>query len=151
MNIFKSSCLVAVMVLTIVGGSSLAYAKDCHDMGGTAVAQALNENEFAIATEGNLNGGGYAKVHTAPEKVDENHSKMTLSHYFVTSAGSYIYTNDVLILTQLSKDLYFGETTYEVGKSGGEFEGMRGAFTSTGLFDFAAGTVVVKFKGKICR
>ncbi len=76
---------------------------------------------------------------------------MKLSHYFITPGGSYVYTNDVVMLTQLSDTRYYGETTYDVVASGGEFEGMRGSFKSAGVFDFAAGTVVVRFEGKICK
>ncbi len=38
----KSFIAVAFMVIAIAGSSTLAFGKECHDMGGTATAQALS-------------------------------------------------------------------------------------------------------------
>jgi len=151
MYTFKSLIAVALMMLTIAGGSTLAFGKECHDMGGTAMAQALSETEFVVATEGDFGGGGYAKVLTKPEKINDTQSKMGLRHYFITPGGSYVFTQDQVVLTHLKGERFYGETVYDVVASGGEFEGMRGSFKSAGVFDFTAGTVVVRFEGEICR
>lgn len=151
MYTFKSLVVLALMVLTIAGGSTIAFGKDCLDMGGTANARALSETEFVVATSGDFGGGSYAKVLTKPEKINDTQSKIRLRHYFVTPGGSYVFTDDVNILTHIKGERFYGETTYDVVDSGGEFEGMRGSFNSAGIFDFGAGTVVVRFEGEICR
>lgn len=151
MYTLKSIIAVAFMVLIIAGSSTLAFGKDCHDMGGTANARALSDTEFVVATSGDFGGGSYAKVLTKPEKINDKQSKIRLRHYFITPGGSYVFTDDVNVLTLITGERYYGETTYDVVDSGGEFEGMRGSFKSAGVFDFAAGTVVVRFEGKICR
>ena len=150
MYTLKSIIAVAFMVLTIAGSSTLAFGKDCLYVGGTANARALSETEFAFAATGDFDGGGYALI-AKSEKINDKQSKNELRHYFATKDGSYIFTQDQNVLTHLSDKRFYGETTYNVVDSGGQFEGMRGSFNSQGVFDFAAGTVVVRFEGKICR
>lgn len=128
----------------------IAQAQECKDMGGTANTRTFTENKFVVAMTGDFDGGVYAEI-VRSEPVSKTELNNELRHYFATKDGSYIYTQDRNVVTQIKDSRYYGETTYNVVEAGGDFEGYNGSFKSWGVFDFEQGTGVLRFEGKICK
>lgn len=122
---------------------------DCRSMGGTANIRNMSPTEFVVAMSGDFEGGAFARSLAVPEEAN-GWITYQLEHYFTADDGSWIRTRDVGRHRQVEGDRHYGETTYRVVDSGGDFAGLRGEMRSWGAFDYGRGDGVLRFEGELC-
>lgn len=119
-------------------------------MGGTATFDFVEPiNGYVVAMSGDFDGGVYARVVGEP-RVEGNKTYLNLEHYFIRTDGSMIYTHDKGVLTSVEgEQRLLAAATYDVVKTTGAFEGMKGQFRSWGSIDPTTGQGVLRFWGTI--
>ena len=119
-------------------------------MGGTAIFDYVEAIDgYTVAMTGDFNGGAYARAAGEP-RVEGNKIYRDLQHFFQRQDGSTIHTQDHSVLTVVEGDeRLLAETTYNVVKATGAFEGMTGQFKSWGAVDPTTGRGILRFSGVI--
>lgn len=119
-------------------------------MGGTATFDFVEAiNGYVVAMSGDFDGGVFARVVGEP-RVEGNKTYLDMEHYFLRKDGSMIQTRDQGVLTAVEgEQRLLGATTYNVVKTTGAFEGMKGQFRSWGSVDPTTGQGVLRFWGVI--
>ena len=143
-------------VFSIILLSTPSYGTDvaeneCRVLGGTGMADAIDENHFVASLSGGLGGGARATV-TAQSET-ETGLVLGMEHHFFTDEGGLLHTKDKATLTAVpgKANFYMLEISYEILESSGAFEGYQGEFRSAGLFNSETGKVVLRYTGQICK
>lgn len=131
-------------------GAHAAHA-ECIAIGGTGMANALDESNLVASLSGALSGGAHARI--TAQKETATGLSLDLEHYFFTAEGGMLHTADVATLTAIpgKHKTYMLEIAYDVLESSGAFTGYKGHFRSFGLFDIGTGKAVVRYSGELCQ
>lgn len=146
MSIF-STTLTALLTMA----APATAPAQCIDLGGTGLANAINDTGFVASLDGRLSGGARASV--AGQRQTAAGLELDMRHFFFTDEGGLLETQDVATLTEIPArpGKFMLEIHYTIQKASGTFDGYSGEFKSRGLINFDEGSVVLKYSGKICR
>jgi hypothetical protein len=119
-------------------------------MGGTATFDYAEPiGGYVVAMSGDFDGGVFARAIGEP-RVEGERTHLDLEHFFMRKDGSTIQTRDKSVLTTVpGAERVLAETTYQVVRATGAFEGMTGGFKSWGAIESVSGKGVLRFWGEI--
>lgn len=142
--------LLAILFWGSGAGAQTAHA-ECLAIGGTGLANAIDENNLVASLSGALSGGARARIKA--QKETPTGLSLDLEHYFFTAEGGMLHTADTATLTAIAgkHKTYMLEIAYAVRESSGAFVGYKGHFQSVGLFDMGVGKVVLRYSGELCK
>lgn len=137
----------------VIGDHSSAQAAEqvCIDLGGTGLANAVDDTHLIASLSGSFAGGARAEI--LASKVTETGLSMHMEHYFFNDKGGLLRTNDIATLTAVPgrDNVHMLEINYEIMASSGSYDDYEGRFQSFGLIDLDKGQVVLRYQGKICK
>lgn len=142
--------MLSVLLLTTLCSNSFASAKQCREIGGMGLAEAIDETNLVAALSGDMTG---AHAQILGQTKTSTGLILDMEHYFINGSNGLIRTRDKATLTAVpGKDqTYMLEIVYKVMDSHGTYEGYRGGFNSFGLIKLAKGEVILRYKGEICK
>ena len=146
----KNNMKKMMLAVSLLMGASSAYAGQCMEIGGTAMANSVSETRLVAALTGSFSGAS-AEI-LKQTKIDTG-LVLDLEHYFVNGKGGMIQTRDKGTLTEIvgKKGIYMLEIDYDIVKSQGALEGYKGSFKSYGLIDLNKGKVALRYEGELCK
>ena len=149
-NIF-TKLILSVLVLTTLTISVQAADKQPIIIGGSALANAIDETNLVGALTGTFQGGARAAV--LGETKTENGLILHMEHYFLNELGGLIRTKDKAVLTNVADNpgIYMIEINYEIQQATGAYADYTGEFHSRGLYDANTGIVVLRYDGTIYK
>lgn len=149
-NIYPRT-LIALSLLFTGSVGAQAAEPQCLVLGGSAIAQAISKTSLIASLSGSFAGGARAEIR-AETKTDTG-MVLEMEHHFYNSTGGLLNTKDKAILTTVEgrENIYMLEIRYEIDNASGSYEGYNGDFNSYGLIDLNQGTVVLRYKGEICK
>ena len=126
------------------------HAKQCVPIGGTALANGVNETSFVAALSGDMTG---ARAEVTKQVKTESGLLLDMEHFFVNDKGGMLQTKDKAILTKVvgKKGTYMIEIDYKVVNAFGTLEGYTGSFSSYGVIKLNEGKVILRYQGKLCK
>lgn len=150
MKKLSANIFTAMLLLTGSVGAQ-ATSNVCKQIGGMAMADAIDETNLVAALSGELGGGARASI--TAQKETATGLALDMEHYFINNKGGFLRTRDKATLTAIpGKDkTYMLEMVYDVIEASGTYAGYKGRFESYGLINLAAGKVVLRYKGEICK
>lgn len=150
MKQLSGAVLSAILFSASSVGAQAAHP-ECIAIGGTGMANAIDESNLVASLSGTLSGGARARIKA--EKKTATGLSLDLEHYFFTAEGGMLHTADTATLTAIpgKHKTYMTEIAYDVLESSGAFASYKGHFKSFGLFDIGAGKAVVRYSGELCK
>ncbi|MFA5985110.1 MAG: hypothetical protein WC782_13935 [Methylococcaceae bacterium] len=147
LNKFLTVYSSLLVVLTL---NAQANENTCIAIGGTFLAESIDENNRLLAATGNFTS---AHVLVIEKKKTETGLNLSTQHMFVDGKGGVIKTQDSLVLTAVpGKDqAYMVEATYNVVESKGTFAGYKGQFNSFGLAKLGEIKAILHYSGRLCQ
>ena len=142
---------ILLLAAVVLGGAQSAKAEDvCLDVGGLALAEALDETNLVAAFAGDFSS---ASARIVGERETATGLVLDMQHHFLSDRNGLLKTQDKAVLTRVSgkESVYMLEIEYNIVNATGVFEGYRGTFRSYGLFKHGEGEVVLRYEGQICR
>ena len=120
-------------------------------IGGTALANVIDETRLVGALTGTFQGGARAEI--TKQEETEYGLLLDLEHYFYNDIGGLLHTKDEAKLTRVEgqSNVYMLEIIYQIQDASGAYEGYTGSFQSAGLIDLNIGKVVLRYNGKISK
>lgn len=142
--------MLSAIMLTTLSQNSFASVKQCREIGGMGLAEAINETYLVAALSGDMT-GAYAAI--LGQTKTSTGLVLDMEHYFINDSNGQLRTRDKATLTAVpGKDqIYMLEIAYQVTDSRGTYEGYRGNFNSFGLIKLAKGEVILRYQGEICK
>ena len=145
--------LKSIFLTTILGSLSVnAYSADkqCMPIGGTGLAEAIDETHLVAALSGDMTG---ATAEITGQIKTETGLILDMEHHFMSNKNGLLKTKDKATLTAVpGKDqTYMLEINYTVVDSKGIYTDYRGEFHSFGLIKLGKGQVILRYKGEICK
>ena len=142
---------VSFLLGTSTMSAQAAVTNECKFIGGTGMANAINETNLVASLTGALAGGARAEI-TAQEETKTGLS-LDMEHYFFNDKGGLLRTSDKATLTRIpgKPGTYMLEIAYEVVEANGAYAGYKGQFNSHGLINLETGKVVLRYAGDICK
>lgn len=142
--------LLSSALLAAVSFNAQAVDNQCMPIGGTALAEAIDETHL-VATMSGAFASANAKI--VDQKKTETGLILGLEHVFLSQKGGVLRTKDTAVLTAVPgrDQVYLIEFTYNVVESRGEFAGYKGKFNSFGTIKLGEGKVVVRYSGELCK
>ncbi len=147
----KSFTSILIPFVAFLGSVQPAQAEDaCLDVGGLALAEALDETSLVAAIAGDFTS---ASARIVGEHETTTGLVLDMQHHFLSDRNGLLKTQDKAVLTRVSgkESTYMLEIEYNIVNATGVFEGYRGTFRSYGLFKHNEGEVVLRYEGEICR
>lgn len=145
-NTFKT-----LTTLTLIFISSGAFAaKQCQEIGGMGLAEAIDETHLVAALSGDMTGAN-AKI--IKQEKTKTGLLLDMEHNFISNKNGLLQTRDKAVLTSVigKENTYMLEINYSIVDSRGTYEGYRGEFHSFGLIKLDKGQVILRYKGEICK
>lgn len=142
--------IFTALMLATLSSNSLASVKQCKEIGGMGLAEAIDETNLVAALSGDMTG---ARAQILGQTKTSTGLILDMEHYFINDKNGLIKTRDKATLTTVpGKDqTYMLEIAYKVMDSRGTYEGYRGSFNSYGLIKLAKGEVILRYKGELCK
>jgi hypothetical protein len=146
--------MVWAVIAVLIGASSVtaqAGGSQCKEIGGMALADAIDDTDLVAALSGELGGGARARI--TAQRETATGLVLDMEHYFINDKGGLLKTMDKATLTAVPGKIktYMLEIAYEVVEARGTYAGYKGRFQSYGLINLAAGKVVLRYNGEICK
>lgn len=145
-NTFKT-----ITTLILISISTGAFAtKQCQEIGGMGLAEAIDETHLVAALSGDMTGAN-AKI--INQKKTKTGLLLDMEHNFISNKNGLLQTRDKAVLTSVigKENTYMLEINYSIVDSRGTYEGYRGEFHSFGLIKLDEGKVILRYKGEICK
>jgi len=138
------------VVLLIAGGGASAEDKNCLDIGGMGLAEAIDETTLVAALSGDMSG---ARAVITGQRETKTGLILDMTHHFINDRNGLLKTQDKAVLTAIpgKKQTYMLEIAYEVVEARGTYAGYKGQFHSFGLIKLGEGKVILRYKGEICK
>lgn len=145
-TIFK----IALSALVLTTFNANAAINPCMPIGGTALAEAIDQTSFVGALSGAF-ASASAKI-TNQAKTDTG-LILDLEHTFLSDKGGLLKTKDNAVLTAIpgKNQTYMLEITYNVVDARGAYTGYKGTFNSFGLIKLDEGKIVIRYSGELCK
>ena len=145
------SALFYTATLLSVSLNSHASGSMCKEIGGMALANAIDDSHMVAALSGELSGGARAEI-TAQKKTSSGLS-LEMTHHFISDKGGLLKTQDTATLTAVPNKhkTYMLEIAYNVVEASGIYAGYTGHFQSFGLINLDKGKAVLRYTGSICK
>lgn len=149
MNITKTFKAVITLILILVSTGALA-AKQCQEIGGMGLAEAIDETHLVAALSGDM-AGANAKI--INQKKTKTGLILDMEHNFISNKNGLLQTKDKAVLTKVlgKESTYMLEINYTIVDSRGIYKDYRGEFHSFGLIKLDEGKVILRYKGEICK
>ena len=149
-RLHTSKTILSALLLATLSTNGFASAKQCREVGGMGLAEAIDETSLVAALSGDMTG---ARAQILGQTKTSTGLILDMEHYFINDSNGLIRTRDKATLTTVpGKDqTYMLEIAYKVMDSRGTFEGYRGDFNSFGLIKLAKGEVILRYKGELCK
>lgn len=143
--------IYGALFLLLISNNTNAASSTCEEIGGMALANAIDETHMVAALSGEFAGGARAKI-TGQQKTASG-LLLDMEHYFINKKGGLLKTIDKATLTAIpgKQETYMLEITYDVVSAKGTYADYHGSFQSSGLINLAEGKVVLRYKGKLCK
>ena len=142
--------LLAFALICGSSSSAVAASNSCMDIGGTALAEMIDDTNAVAAMAGSFTG---ARAVITSQGKTETGLKLGMEHYFISDNNGMIKTKDVATLTAVSgkENVYLLEIDYEIEEAKGKFKDYSGGFHSFGAIKLDQGKIVLRYKGEICK
>ena len=146
----KFNTFLALASVFMAGTQSARADNVCLDVGGLALAEAMDETSLFATIAGDFSS---ASARIVAERETSTGLVLDMQHYFLSDRNGLLKTEDEAVLTRVSgkESVYMLEIEYSIVDATGVFEGYRGTFRSYGLFKHSEGEVVLRYEGEICR
>lgn len=141
---------LTALALAVTTFNANAASSQCMPIGGTALAEAIDETSFVAEMSGAF-ASANAKV-TNQTKTDTG-LVLDIEHTFLSDKGGLLKTRDKAVLTTVpgENQTYMIEITYNVIDSRGAYAGYKGTFNSFGLIKLSEGKIVIRYSGELCK
>lgn len=138
------------LALPVTTFNANAAGNHCMPIGGTALAEAIDESSFVAEMSGAF-ASANAKV-THQEKTDTG-LVLDIEHTFLGDKGGLLKTSDKAVLTAVpgKNQTYMIEIAYNVIDARGAYSGYKGTFNSFGLIKLSEGKIVIRYSGELCK
>lgn len=142
--------MLTSLLLLVFSFNAQAEKRQCREIGGMGLAEALDDTHLVAALSGAFSGARAAitgKQETATGLI------LDMEHYFISNKNGLLKTKDKAILVAIpgQPETYMIEINYHVVESRGIYEGYQGEFHSFGLIKLGQGKVVLRYKGEVCK
>lgn len=140
-----------IVLAGLLSATATPTYAECKQITGMALANAVDDTNLVAALKGELGGGARARI-TAQQET-ETGLILDMEHHFINDKGGLLHTKDKAVLTSVPGKVktYMLEIGYNVIDASGYYAGYKGSFNSFGLIDLAAGKVVLRYNGEICK
>lgn len=141
---------LTALALAITTFNANAASNQCMPIGGTALAEAIDETSFVAELSGAF-ASANAKV-TNQTKTDTG-LVLDIEHTFLSDKGGLLKTRDKAVLTAVpgKNQTYMIEIAYNVVDARGAYTGYKGTFNSFGLIKLSEGKIVIRYSGELCK
>jgi len=142
--------ILSTIVLGAFSLNAFSADKQCMQIGGMGLAEAMDETHLVAALSGDMTG---ANAEITRQKKTETGRILDMQHHFMSNKNGLLKTKDKATLTTVpGKDqTYMLEINYTVVDSKGIYADYRGEFHSFGLIKLGKGQVILRYKGEICK
>lgn len=151
MRTSKSLRAVSLLSLAALGlrPDAATGAQGCQNVAGTISAAFTSPTTVAGSVTGGLAGTVSATiVDISPAGDGALH--LSLTHVFTGAGGDQLFTEDVAVLGPVSPPIYRMDTVYTIVGGTGTFAGASGKLHNHGEVDLSAGTVSLRYHGRVC-
>lgn len=144
-NTFKTFTTLSLIFI-----STSVAAKQCQQIGGMGLAEAIDETHLVAALSGEMTGAS-AKI--IKQQKTKTGLLLDMEHHFISNKNGLIQTKDKAVLTNVigKQNTYMLEINYSIVDSRGIYKDYRGEFHSFGLIKLDKGQVILRYKGEICK
>lgn len=141
--------LTALALATVTFNANAAN-NQCMPIGGTALAEAIDETSFVAEMSGAF---ASANAKVINQTKTDSGLVLGLEHTFLNDRGGLLKTKDKAVLTAVpgKEQTYMIEVTYNVVDARGAYTGYKGTFNSFGLIKLGEGKIVIRYSGELCK
>jgi hypothetical protein len=145
--------LRSVAILFLVSSLAPSLLAQCRQMGGAIITNfgGVDANTTLGPASGDLSGAVAASIlGVAPGP--NGTTVFTVQHHWVTDAGHAIFFKVAEATVAPVAPGVFGVVSYDAAVNGGtgKFAGATGTLHFTGEADLNAGTLVLRYRGRVC-
>ena len=151
----KHTGFIAVAVIALLM-TTRAWANECQAVGGALMTNiGAIDNPPPNGTNlgpvfGDLQGSIAATI-----KGQDAKGNFLVQHYWVTSSGDTIVLKEAVLTPVWTNDhvvsVPWGNYSSDIAGGTGKFKNATGRIDYFGIADFAQGTLVLRYRGKICH
>ena len=145
--------LRSAAILFVVSSLAPGLSAQCRQMGGALITNfgGVDANTTLGPASGDLSGAVAASILGVAPGANGT-TVFTVQHHWVTDAGHAVFFRVAQATVSAVAPGVFGVVSYEAVVNGGtgKFAGATGTLHFTGEADLNAGTLVLRYSGRVC-